>query len=113
MLFVAVTGWYATDHDGGSPTSIATSTRIAGAGDDLVDDILPVAAHLADRSTVADQMAVKRVDVERLAAVAAAATAVLLLLVARPSRLSPERLRRGRLDRSGLHSRAPPAAFVS
>jgi hypothetical protein len=116
VLFVAVTGWHAADHVGGSPASIVTSTSptsLTAVGDGHVDGILPVAAHLADRSTVAEQVAVKRVEVERLAAVAAAATAVLLLLVGRPSRLAPERLRRRRLDRSGLLSRAPPPAFVS
>jgi hypothetical protein len=112
LLFVAVLGWHAADHVGTSPSPVSSVSLTATIGGSA-DSILPGAAHLGDSSAVADQLVVKQVELERLVAVAAAAAAGLLLLVGRPRRRAAERSLRGRVDRSGWRSRAPPPAFVS
>jgi hypothetical protein len=112
LLFVAVLGWHAADHVGTSASPVSAASLPAGSGGS-VDAVLPGAAHLGDRSTAADQVAVKQVELERLVAVVAAAAIGFLLLVGRPSRMAAERWRRRRIDRSAGRSRAPPRLFVS
>jgi hypothetical protein len=110
VLLMAVSGWRVTD--------TASALVLGGPGNDVVRSVGslldgtkdPASVH--NRRVAAEPAAAKRVEIERLAAVAVAAAIIVLALAARGLAVV-DRVVRRRLDRSRWRTRAPPLAFVS
>jgi hypothetical protein len=95
-----------TSADSGAPRAVHGQL---GALPDVADD----AIGLHTRRVVAEPATTKRIELERLAAVAVAAAMVLLTVLVARFVLSLDRHLHGLLERSRLRSRAPPLSFVS
>jgi hypothetical protein len=106
VVLAAASGWRVAEV-GVSAAVTTPVTSVSG-----LPDIARDATRLDDRRVVAEPAAAKRVELERLVAVAVAAAAVVLMVLA-GGRAPAEHRPRGLVDRSLLRSRSPPLSFVS
>jgi hypothetical protein len=104
---MAASAWWA---HGGATTPVARGDQVVQASAE-VHDASAGAASLHSRRAAVEPAAAKRVEIERLVAVAAATVLVLGLAVAGLSRARPGRRRHPGL--SLRRPRGPPLSFVS
>jgi hypothetical protein len=110
VLLLAASGWRVSETLSTLDPSGPGNELVTSAGSLL--DGTKDATLLQSRRVVAEPVAAKRADIERLVAVAVAATALLLVLATAGPTAVPRRVR-DLLDRSRWRPRGPPLGFVS
>jgi hypothetical protein len=107
VALMAVSGWRMADTAAPVDGHDVVLQSVGRVSDPTTD-----ATSVHSRRVAAEPAAAKRVEIERLVAIAVAAALIVPALAA-GGLAAVDRMLRRRLDRSRLRTRAPPLAFVS